>query len=106
VPGDEGVEIDPSGGDELDGLRPGVGVAERAGDRQLSLLDAEGTPVSASLSDRMLGVDAAQLRAIPEVIGIPYGTVKAPAVLAAVRSGLVHSLVTHTALARALLGEG
>jgi DNA-binding transcriptional regulator LsrR (DeoR family) len=39
------------------------------------------------------------------VIAIPYGVAKAPAVHAALRSGLVSGIVTHTALARALLEE-
>lgn len=66
---------------------------------------ADGSPAPTPLNDRMIGVNAAQLRAIPEVIGIPYGTVKAPAVRAALRSGLVDSLVTHSTLARALLSD-
>lgn len=67
------------------------------------LLDAEGSPVETPLSDRMVGISAAQMRAIPEVIGIAYDEVKAPAVLAAVRGGLVNALVTHSSLARAIL---
>jgi DNA-binding transcriptional regulator LsrR (DeoR family) len=51
----------------------------------------------------MVAVSAAQLRAIPEVIAIPYGLNKQPAVLAALRSGLVDSVVTHATLAAALL---
>ena len=66
---------------------------------------ADGSLVQTSLNDRMIGVSGAQLRAVPEVIAIPYGTVKAPAVRAALRSGLVNSLVTHSTLARALLAE-
>jgi DNA-binding transcriptional regulator LsrR (DeoR family) len=58
-----------------------------------------------SLNDRMIGVSAAQLRAMKEVVAVPYETVKAPAVRAALRSGLVSSLITHTSLARALLAE-
>lgn len=58
-----------------------------------------------TLNDRMIGVSAAQLRAVAEVIAVPYESVKAPAVLAALRSGLVSSLVTHTSLARALLAD-
>ena len=53
----------------------------------------------------MIGVSAAQLRAVREVVAVPYETVKAPAVRAALRSRLVSSLVTHTSLARALLAE-
>ena len=40
---------------------------------------------------------------VEDVLAIPYGVTKAPAVLAAVRSGLVSSLVTHDAMARVLL---
>ena len=66
---------------------------------------ADGIPVRTALNDRMIGVTAAQMQAIPEVIAIPYGTVKAPAVRAALRSGLVTGLVTHSTLARALLTD-
>jgi DNA-binding transcriptional regulator LsrR (DeoR family) len=50
----------------------------------------------------MIGITAAQMRAVPEVIGIVYGRAKARAVLAAVRGGYVDSLVTHSTLATAL----
>jgi DNA-binding transcriptional regulator LsrR (DeoR family) len=69
-------------------------------------VDADGAPVQTPLNDRMIGVSAAQVQAIPEVIAIPYGTVKAPAVRAALCSRLVNGLVTHTTLARALLTDG
>lgn len=68
-------------------------------------LSAEGEPVHTELSDRMIGISADQMRAIPEVIVLPYGTAKAPAVRAALRSGLVGGMVTHTALAHAVLQE-
>ena len=54
----------------------------------------------------MVGISASQLKGIPEVIAIPYGDGKLKATLAALRSGLVHSLVTHAALASALLEAG
>jgi DNA-binding transcriptional regulator LsrR (DeoR family) len=69
-------------------------------------VDIDGRPVPTSLNDRMIGVSAAQMQAIPEVIAIPYGSVKAPAVRAALRSGLVNGIVTHTTLARPLLTDG
>ena len=56
-----------------------------------------------SLTDRLIGIDAAQLHAVPEVIAIAYGAPKAAAVRAAIRGGFVTSLVTHTAMANALL---
>jgi DNA-binding transcriptional regulator LsrR (DeoR family) len=67
------------------------------------IVDAEGNPVHAPLTDRMIGITAREMRRIPEVIAIPYGVPKARAVLAAIRSGLVSGLVTHATLATTLL---
>ena len=66
-------------------------------------LTADGDPVHADLTERMIAIDAEQMRAIPEVIVIAYGMAKLPALRAALRSGLVRGLVTHTTLAQALL---
>jgi DNA-binding transcriptional regulator LsrR (DeoR family) len=66
-------------------------------------LSAAGEPVKTDLTKRMIGIDADQMRAIPEVIVIVFGMAKAPALRAALKSGLVDGVVTHTALARALL---
>src|SRR5919112_1985006 len=68
-------------------------------------LSADGEAIRTELSERMIGIDAEQMRAIPEVIVIPYGESKGPAVRAALRSGLVGGIVTHTALAHAVLEE-
>ena len=57
----------------------------------------------AALTERMIGITAAQMRAVPEVIAIVYGLAKARAVLAAVRGGYVDGLVTHSTLAMALI---
>ncbi|MDT4986761.1 MAG: hypothetical protein QOI74_855 [Micromonosporaceae bacterium] len=70
------------------------------------LVDADGRAVPTALAERMICVDAVQLRAIPEVIAIVYGTTKETAVRAAIRSGLVTGLVTHSALASAVLTAG
>ena len=80
--------------------RAGV-CAEMAG----IFLSAEGEPVHTSFNERMISVDAAQLGAMKQRIGIPYGSDKHPAVLAALRSGLVTMLVTHSSLAEALLSR-
>jgi DNA-binding transcriptional regulator LsrR (DeoR family) len=66
----------------------------------------DGKPVDTGLSERMIGITAEQMREIPEVIVVPYGMAKVPAVRATLLSGLVGGLVTHTTLARALLDEG
>ncbi len=66
-------------------------------------LSAEGEPVTTELAERMIAISADEMRMIPEVIAIPYGIRKAPAVRAALRSGLVGGMVTHATLARAVL---
>jgi DNA-binding transcriptional regulator LsrR (DeoR family) len=69
------------------------------------LIDAAGRSVDSPLPQRMICPSADHLRAIPEVIAIAYHTVRAPAVKAAIRGGLVNSLVTHSSLARSLLDD-
>jgi DNA-binding transcriptional regulator LsrR (DeoR family) len=59
--------------------------------------------VEAGVTERMFCINAGQMRAIPEVIVIAYGMAKVAAMRAALRSGLVGGVVTHTALAQALL---
>jgi DNA-binding transcriptional regulator LsrR (DeoR family) len=67
------------------------------------LLDADGEPVDAPLTDRMICIDAGQLRRIPEVVALAYGPEKASATRAAIRGGFVNGVVTHTSMAKALL---
>jgi DNA-binding transcriptional regulator LsrR (DeoR family) len=68
-------------------------------------VSAEGDPVPTELAERMIAISAEEMRAIPEVIVIPYGVGKSAAVRAALRSGLVAGIVTHASLARAVLDE-
>jgi DNA-binding transcriptional regulator LsrR (DeoR family) len=68
-------------------------------------LDAEGNAVTTALTERIIGIDAEQLLAVPDVIAIAYGTSKAGAVEAAVRGGLATSLVTHASMANELLAR-
>lgn len=67
------------------------------------LLDADGVPISAELTHRIIGINAARLRKIPEVIGLAYGAEKTSAARAALVGGYVTSVVTHTSFARSLL---
>ena len=54
----------------------------------------------------MIGIPAAELRRIPEVIGLCYGPdEKARAVRAAIVGGFVTSMVTHTTFAQALIAS-
>jgi DNA-binding transcriptional regulator LsrR (DeoR family) len=68
-------------------------------------VSADGEPVPTPLSERMIVITAEEMRSIPEVIVIPYGRGKVPALRAAFRSGLVGGIVTHSALAQAVLSE-
>jgi DNA-binding transcriptional regulator LsrR (DeoR family) len=70
-----------------------------------AIVDSAGHPVGTDLPERMICPSADQLRAIPEVLAIAYNRVRSPAVKAAIRGGLVDSLVTHASLARTLLED-
>jgi len=63
----------------------------------------DGRPVATPLDSRMIVTPGPALERIPLVLAVAFGVAKSPAVCAAVRGGLVHGLVTHTSLARALL---
>jgi DNA-binding transcriptional regulator LsrR (DeoR family) len=68
------------------------------------VLDAEGRQVrAAGLPERCLAIREDQLRRVPDVIAIAGGAGKVPAIRAALRSGLVHRLVTNEEAARLLL---
>jgi DNA-binding transcriptional regulator LsrR (DeoR family) len=68
-----------------------------------ALIDADGAPVSTPISKRIIGVTGEQLAAVNVVVSVAYGSDKAPAVCAALRGGLVTGLITHSAMARAML---
>jgi len=59
--------------------------------------------VPTPLDSRMIVTPASLFTRIPFVLGVAFDAAKSPAVLAAIRGGLVHGLVTHTDLARRLL---
>lgn len=67
------------------------------------LIDKHGRSVRTALSDRIIGITAAQLRAVPNVIAIAYGTEKVGATHAAIRGGYINSIITNASFARALL---
>ena len=82
-------------------LRHEAVCAEMAG----VFLTADGHILQTALNDRMIAISGAQLRRVDQLIAIPYGVAKAPAVRAALLSGLVVTLVTHVSLAEALLAD-
>jgi DNA-binding transcriptional regulator LsrR (DeoR family) len=73
------------------------------GDICARLVDADGRPVGPPAEDRVLAVTFAELRAIPEVIGVAFGVEKAPGVGGVLRSGALDTVVLDEHLARELL---
>jgi DNA-binding transcriptional regulator LsrR (DeoR family) len=63
----------------------------------------DGRPVATPLDSRMIVTPGPAFERIPLVLCVAYGVAKSPAVCAAIRGRLVHGLVTHASLARALL---
>ncbi|MDQ2757365.1 MAG: transcriptional regulator [Actinomycetota bacterium] len=80
-----------------------LGSAGTVADLSGVFLDAGGEVVGSGLTERLICMDATELARVADVLAIPYGVAKAPAVLAAARSGLVTTLVTHSEMATALL---
>jgi DNA-binding transcriptional regulator LsrR (DeoR family) len=62
-----------------------------------------GRPLPTPLDSRMIATPGPVLERIPFVLCVAFGVNKAPAVCAAIRGEMVHALVTHASLARALL---
>ena len=71
-----------------------------------NVLDASGREIRAGgLPGRLIAISPDQLRAVPDVVAIAGGAQKAPAILAALRSGLIHQLITDEEAARLLLAS-
>jgi DNA-binding transcriptional regulator LsrR (DeoR family) len=80
------------------GTRAGA-VAEVIG----RLLDAEGAPVGSPLDDLVIGTSLPQLSRAAVRVAVVSGPQRAPAVVAAVRAGLITTLVTTADVARDVL---
>jgi DNA-binding transcriptional regulator LsrR (DeoR family) len=65
--------------------------------------DLSGKPVPWDGESRLIAVSRAQLRSIPLVIGVAASVGKAPAILGAIRAGLINGLVTDLRTAQAVL---
>lgn len=83
--------------------RDEMSAAGACGEVSGRLFDTEGRFVPTSLDDRVIGISAEELRAVPRLITSSVGAYRADATLAAVRAGLVRTLVTDDELAAALL---
>lgn len=65
--------------------------------------DVDGKPIHGVVHDRVLAVDLDDLRRIPTVVGVAAGADKAPAVLAAIRGGIISGLIVDAGLAHSML---
>lgn len=68
-----------------------------------TLIDGAGIEIRSPLDDRGLTITSAQLRRIPDVIGIGGGREKAEAIAAALRGKWINILITDAGVARHLL---
>jgi DNA-binding transcriptional regulator LsrR (DeoR family) len=68
------------------------------------VLNADGREVLADgVPSRFIAIRHRQLRAVPDVVAVAGGEAKATAIRAAVRSGLIHRLITDAEVAQSLL---
>lgn len=84
----------------LDATEAGA-IAECSG----RLVNADGEPVVTDLDNRVLAVSLDQLRRTPEVVAICQGAARLGAARAAIRAGIVSTLITDHALVTALSRE-
>lgn len=71
-----------------------------------NILDTEGREIAQEFSDRALAISISQLRAVPDVIAVGGGDNRRDAILAALRSGFVNTLVTDSMTAQFLIEAG
>lgn len=87
-----------------DGLRAEGARRGAVGEVSGRLFDRDGTPVATALDGRVVGASVEQLRGVPTLVTTSHGAYRAVATVAAVRAGLVKTLITDVDLARAVLG--
>src|SRR5690606_8310789 len=85
--------------DEMIRLREDGGVGDILG----SFFNSEGEPIAEWIEDRVVGLTRDDLHRIPNVIASVAEPAKAAALVGALHSGLVHTLVTSVSAARKVL---
>lgn len=73
------------------------------GDICFRFFDEQGEGVRSSLMQRVIGIEAASLKAVSRVVGVAGGRKKIPAILAALRGGWINVLITDLRAAESLL---
>lgn len=82
---------------------PALREAGAVGDVCIRFFDQTGRHIDSALDDRVLGIDAATLCAIPRRVAVAGGTRKSTAIRAALRGGWVNVLITDLQVARTLM---
>jgi len=77
--------------------------ARAVGDIALRYFDADGTPLTLEINERIIGLTIEQIKKIPRVIGIAGGEAKYGIIRAALRNNILNVLVTNHATAQELL---
>jgi len=97
----------PSGSAVYDLLEPperlALSEAGVCGEISGRLFDLDGRHVPTSLDDRIIGIEADRLKAVPRLITSSFGAHRRDATIAAIRAGFVHTLVVDQELARAMI---
>ena len=75
------------------------------GDLLGQFFDENGDVLSLSIHDRRIGIDIASLRGRHHVVAVAAGSLKVPAIMAAVRGGYVDTLVTDESTAKAIMRD-
>lgn len=75
------------------------------GDVSMHFFDDLGRPVTSDLDERILGISADTMRAIPRRVGVAGGTRKYTAIRAALRGGWINVLITDVNTASRLAAE-
>jgi DNA-binding transcriptional regulator LsrR (DeoR family) len=65
----------------------------------------DGRPLATPLDGRMIVTPGSALERIPLVLSVAFGVAKCDAVCAVIRGEMIHGLVTHASLARAMLNR-
>jgi DNA-binding transcriptional regulator LsrR (DeoR family) len=78
-------------------------VSEYAGDIAARLYKKDGTPLSAKLDARVIGLTLDEIKNIPRVIGVASGAEKVLGVVGAARAGLIDTLIVDLACANSVI---
>ncbi|MGK5683167.1 sugar-binding transcriptional regulator [Actinoplanes sp. URMC 104] len=82
---------------------PGLRTAGAVGDVCMRFFDSAGRHIESGFDERVLGIPASTLRAVPRRVAVAGGLRKANAIRAALRGGWANVLVTDLQVARSLI---